>query len=320
MQMFLTVILLLIGFVLLIKGADFFVDGSSSVARQFHIPGLVIGMTIVAMGTSLPELSVSVTSSIAGHNQLAVSNVVGSNIFNLMVVLGCSAIFSVLAVQKSVITADLPFSIFAAILIVVLGLVLGKLNRVCGIIFLILFAYFIWSMVHRTMVSRKTAAENAEEKQEDEDIKILPLWQSLIYIIGGITAIKFGGDFVVDSSEKIARAMGVSETLIGLTIVACGTSLPELATSIVAARKNELDMAVGNAVGSNIFNILAILGVAAVITPVTISTENIIDTIVLIVFSFVVWLFCFKDKKLTKPEGIVMTLMYVVYLVYICLR
>lgn len=320
MQMFLTVILLLIGFVLLIKGADFFVDGSSSVARQFHIPGLVIGMTIVAMGTSLPELSVSVTSSIAGHNQLAVSNVVGSNIFNLMVVLGCSALFSVLAVQKSVITTDLPFSISAAILIVVLGLVLGKLNRVCGIIFLILFAYFIWSMVHRTMVARKTAAEIAEEKQEDEDIKILPLWQSLIYIIGGIIAIKFGGDFVVDSSEKIARAMGVSETLIGLTIVACGTSLPELATSIVAARKNELDMAVGNVVGSNIFNILAILGVAAVITPVAISMENIIDTIVLIVFSFVIWLFCFKDKKLTKPKGIVMILLYVVYLVYICLR
>lgn len=318
--MILTIILLLIGFVLLIKGADFFVDGSSSVARQFRIPGLVIGMTIVAMGTSLPELSVSVTSSIEGHNQLAVSNVVGSNIFNLMVVLGCSALFSVLAVQKSVIKIDLPFSILAAAILVVMGLTLGKVNRVCGVIFLGLFAFFIWSMIHRTLVARKTAAEEAEEAEEDSEIKILPLWQSLLYIVGGIVAIKFGGDFVVDSSVKIARAVGVSETLIGLTIVACGTSLPELATSIVAARKNELDMAVGNVVGSNIFNILAILGIAALITPVAMSIENIIDTVVLIVFSAIVWLFCFRSRKLTKPAGIAMILMYVVYLVYICVR
>ncbi|MDD6551824.1 MAG: calcium/sodium antiporter [Lachnospiraceae bacterium] len=317
---FWTVVILVIGFVLLINGADFFVDGSSSVARQFRIPGLVIGMTIVAMGTSLPELSVSVTSSIAGHNQLAVSNVVGSNIFNLMVVLGCSALFSVLAVQTSVIKIDLPFSILAAAILAVMSLTLHKVNRVYGIIFLVLFAYFIWSMIHRTMVSRKTEAELAEEAEEDQEIKILPLWQSLIYIIGGIVAIKFGGDFVVNSSVTIAKTIGVSETLIGLTIVACGTSLPELATSIVAARKNELDMAVGNVVGSNIFNILAILGIAAVITPVTVTTENIIDTLVLIAFSFIVWLFCFKSKKLKKPAGIAMILMYVVYLVYICVR
>ncbi len=315
-----TVVILLIGFVLLIKGADFFVDGSSSVARQFKIPGLVIGMTIVAMGTSLPELSVSVTSSLAHHNQLAVSNVVGSNIFNLMVVLGCSALFSVLYVQKSVIKIDLPFSILAAAILAVMALVLGKVNRICGIIFLVLFAYFIWSMVHRTMVSRKTPAEEAEEAEEDEEIKILPLWQSLIYIIGGVVAIKFGGDFVVNSSVTVAKTIGVSETLIGLTIVACGTSLPELATSIVAAHKNELDMAVGNAVGSNIFNILAILGIAAVITPVTVAVENIIDTFVLIVFSAIVWLLCFRDKKLTKSKGIVMIVMYAVYLVYICVR
>lgn len=315
-----TVVILVIGFVLLIKGADFFVDGSSSVARQFRIPGLVIGMTIVAMGTSLPELSVSVTSSLAHHNQLAVSNVVGSNIFNLMVVLGCSALFSVLYVQKSVIKIDLPFSILAAAILAVMAMVLGKVNRVCGIIFLVLFAYFIWSMVHRTMESRKTAAEQAEEAEVDEDIRILPIWQSLIYIIGGIAAIKFGGDFVVNSSVAIAKTMGVSETLIGLTIVACGTSLPELATSIVAAHKNELDMAVGNVVGSNIFNLLAILGIAAVITPVTVSMENIIDAFVLIVFSAIVWLFCFRDKKLTKSKGIVMILLYAVYLVYICVR
>ncbi|MQN02113.1 MAG: sodium:calcium antiporter [Lachnospiraceae bacterium] len=320
MQMFITIILLVVGFVLLIKGADFFVDGSSSLAREFHIPGLVIGMTIVAMGTSLPELSVSVTSSIAGHNQLAVSNVIGSNIFNLMVVLGASAVFSTLSVSKSVIKKDLPFSIFAALLIVLIGLTTGKVNRIWGIVFLAFFAFFIWSMIHRTMTSRKTAAEKAEDEELDQDFRIMPLWLTIIYIVGGIIAIKFGGDLVVDSSEKIARAMGVSETLIGLTIVACGTSLPELATSIVAAKKNELDMAVGNAVGSNIFNLLAILGVAAVITPVAISIENIIDAVVLIVFSFVVWLFCFKSKAIKKPAGFAMIAMYVSYLVYICIR
>ena len=314
-----TIIMLVIGFVLLIKGADFFVDGSSSVARQFKIPGLIIGMTIVAMGTSLPELSVSVTSSIAGHNQLAVSNVVGSNIFNLMVVLGCSALFSALAVQDAVIKIDLPFSIIAAAVLAVMSFTIGKVNRVCGIILLAMFAFFIGMMLKRAMTARKTAAEEAEEKEVDEDIKILPIWQSLVYIAGGIACIKFGGDFVVNSFT-IARSLGVTETLIGLTIVACGTSLPELATSIAAARKNELDMAVGNAIGSNTFNILAILGIAAVITPVAVSMENIIDTIVLIVFSIIVWLFCFRTKKLGKPAGIMMMVMYAVYLVYICVR
>lgn len=320
MDMFLTVIMLLAGFVLLIKGADFFVDGSSSVARQFRIPGLVIGMTIVAMGTSLPELSVSVTASLKGSNQLAVSNVVGSNIFNLMVVLGASALFSVLAVQKSVIRIDLPFSMIAAAVLAVMALTMGEVNRIGGVILLALFAYFIWSMIHRTLVSRKTAEEIKEEEQEDKDIKILPFWLSLIYIIGGMAAIKFGGDFVVDAAVKIAGALGVSQTLIGLTIVACGTSLPELATSIAAARKNELDMAVGNAVGSNVFNILAILGIAAVITPVKVTTENIIDTLVLIAFSAVVWLFCFRKRKITKPYGIAMIAMYAGYLGYIIWR
>lgn len=315
-----TIIMLVIGFVLLIKGADFFVDGSSSVARQFKIPGLIIGMTIVAMGTSLPELSVSVTSSIAGHNQLAVSNVVGSNIINLMVVLGASALFSALAVEDAVIKIDLPFSIIAAAVLAVMSFTIGKVNRVCGIILLAMFAFFIGMMLKRAMTARKTAAEEAEEKEVDEDIKILPIWQSLIYIAGGIACIKFGGDFVVNSSVTIARSLGVTETLIGLTIVACGTSLPELATSIAAARKNELDMAVGNAIGSNTFNILAILGIAAVITPVAVSMENIIDTIVLIVFSIIVWLFCFRTKKLGKPAGIMMMVMYAVYLVYICVR
>ena len=318
--MLLSIIVLLIGFILLIKGADFFVDGSSSVARQFKIPGLVIGMTIVAMGTSLPELSVSVTSSLAGHNQLAVSNVVGSNIFNLMVVLGASALFSVLSVEESVIKKDLPFSIMAALLIVVDGLVFGRVDRAWGGIFLALFVYFIISMIKRALKARQTAMEKAEEEEIDEDIKILPLWRSLIYIIGGVVAIKFGGDFVVDSAEKIARALGVTETLIGLTIVACGTSLPELATSIAAARKHELDMAVGNAVGSNIFNILAILGIAAVIKPVAVSTENIIDSVVLIAFSAFVWLICWKKKELKRTSGIIMMIMYAVYLVYICVR
>lgn len=312
-------ILLVIGFVFLIKGADFFVEGASAVAKKLHVPALVIGMTIVAMGTSLPELSVSVTASLAGSNQLAIGNVVGSNIFNLMVVLGSCALFSALEVSDDTIKKDLPFSIICTVALMVMGLIGNSVGHIDGAILLVLFIIFLASMLRAAKKSRTTAAAIAEEEAQNEIVDI-PTWLCIIYIIGGAVAIKYGGDWVVDSCTTLALKFGMSETLVGLTIVALGTSLPELVTSIVAAKKNELDMAIGNVVGSNIFNILLILGVAGAISPMTFLTVNAIDTLILVVFSVIVGLMCLKKKNLNKANGIVMLLLYAVYLGYIILR
>ena len=308
-----TIIWLLIGFVLLLKGADFFVDGSSAVAKKLKVPSLIIGLTIVAMGTSLPELAVSVTASLGGSNGLAVSNVVGSNLFNLMVVLGASAVMNPITVGEETIRKDYPFSVACAVGLLILGVMGMELGHVDGAVLLIVFIAFIAYQVMSALKARNEASE-------EEEIKEVPLWLSFIYIVGGAAAIKFGGDFVVDSAVVIASALGLSENLIGLTIVACGTSLPELATSVVAAKKGELDMAVGNVVGSNVFNILMILGVAAAISPIAFVQENVIDICVLLVFSVVTWIFCISKNVLSKKEGLAMLGLYAAYLVYICIR
>ena len=328
MNILLAILAIVVGFVLLVKGADFFVDGASAVAYKLRVPGLIIGMTVVAMGTSLPELSVSITSSLAGANTLAISNVVGSNIFNLMVVLGISALFNPLMVSKETTRRDFPFSAFTAVLLLILGFlgmngIMGDngmtLGRVDGIVFLVLFALFLAVMIKQAIKARENGEEVVVEGEEDID-KDMPMWKAILLIILGAVAVKYGGDFVVNGAVTLASSFGVSQTLIGLTIVACGTSLPELATSIAAARKNELDMAIGNVVGSNIFNILLILGAAATISPVAFIMENMIDIVVLLVFSLIVWLFCATKKKITRPEGILMLVLYAVYLVYICIR
>ena len=311
----LTIGMLLLGFVLLVKGADFFVEGSSSVAKTLKVPSLVIGMTVVAMGTSLPELSVSVTASLNNANSLAISNVIGSNMFNLIVVLGASALVCNIPVGKDVLKRDLPFSIFCVILLVVLGLIGSELGHVDGIILLALFVGFLVVMVLAAMKARRDAADD-----EEEEIKVLPIWLSLLYIVGGAVAIKFGGDWVVNSAVKIATFLGASETLIGLTIVACGTSLPELATSMVAAKKNEMDMAVGNVVGSNIFNVLLILGTAAAISPLALLAENMIDIVILVVASVVLLIFGATAKQLDRKEGIIMLISYAAFLGYIIAR
>lgn len=312
-------ILLVVGFVFLIKGADFFVEGASAVAKKLHVPALVIGMTIVAMGTSLPELSVSVTASLAGSNQLAIGNVVGSNIFNLMVVLGSCALFSALEVADDTIKKDFPFSVACAVALMIMGLIGSSVGHLDGAILIVAFVIFLGSMLMAAKKHRTTVAEIAEEEAEKEIVDI-PTWLSIIYIIGGAVAIKFGGDWVVDSCTTLALKFGMSETLVGLTIVALGTSLPELVTSIVAAKKNELDMAIGNVVGSNIFNILLILGVAGAISPMTYLAVNAIDTLILVAFSAVVWLMCLKKKNLNRANGIIMLLLYVAYLAYIIVR
>ena len=317
------VFVLIIGFILLIKGADFFVEGASSVAKMLKVPSLIIGMTIVAMGTSLPETSVSIAASMNNQNTLAVSNVVGSNIFNLMVVLGVCAVITELKVSKDVLKRDYPFSVLCAILLLVAGVIGMTLGRMDGIIFLVIFAIFIFYLIKSALDARKSGEISEKEREmneEMEEMEDLPVWKCILYIIGGAIAIKYGGDWVVDSASVIATSFGISATLVGLTICSVGTSLPELVTSIVAARKNELDMAVGNVVGSNVFNILMVLGIAATVSPIAFLTENIIDIVVLLVFSLITWVLCVTQKKLSKKEGILMLTLYVIYLVYICVR
>lgn len=307
-------IYLIVGFVLLIKGADFFVEGSSSVAKKLRVPSIIIGMTIVAMGTSLPETSVSVSASIAAKNDLAISNVIGSNIFNLMVVCGICAVLCPLTVDGTTLKRDFPFSIVMAGLLMALGGIDGVVGRFDGILFLVLFVVFLLIMIYSAKKSRDNSAPEADE------YKIMPVWKCILYMVGGIAAIAAGGEMVVEGASDIARAFGMSENLIGMTIVALGTSLPELVTSVVAARKNELDMALGNVIGSNIFNILFVLGIASAISPVSYTNENLIDSAVLIVMSMIVLIFCLPKKKLIRWNGVAMLALYAGYTAYIFTR
>ena len=315
-------LLLAVGFVFLIKGADFFVEGSSSIAKRLKVPSIIIGLTIVAMGTSLPETAVSVTASLVNNNELAVSNAIGSNIFNLMFVIGVCAIFAPIMVQRDTIVRDIPLSVICALLLLGLGISgLGgdggmTLGRMDGGIFILLFAGYIVLMLRSALKAR------AEGKQGEtvEELKTCSMPRSLLYIVLGGAAIAFGGDLTVDAASRIAIDLGMSQTLVGLTIVSIGTSLPELVTSMVAARKNEVDMAVGNAVGSNIFNILMVLGIASAINPVSMIRENMIDILVLVGFSLVVWVFAATKKKISRREGLIMIVMYLAYAVYIINR
>ena len=322
----LVLVFLVIGFVLLIKGADFFVEGSSSVAKRLHVPSIIIGLTIVAMGTSLPETAVSVSASITGNNELAVSNVVGSNIFNLMVVIGVCALIATVNVAKETVKRDVPFSLICAGLLMLLGIVgIGDkssmiLGHLDGVILIALFTCYIVYMVKIALKASKEGKKVDIEGDSEGEIKLTSVPMSILFIVGGAIAIAVGGDVTVDAASRIAGDLGMSQTLIGLTIVSIGTSLPELVTSIVAARKNEVDMALGNAIGSNIFNILMVLGIASAISPISIITENIIDLCVLIVFTIFAWIFAGTKKKIGKIEGLCMVLLYAAYTVYIIIR
>lgn len=324
--MILVLALLVVGFVLLIKGADFFVEGSSSVAKRFHVPSIIIGLTVVAMGTSLPETAVSVTASITNNNELAISNAIGSNIFNLMVVIGLCAFMTPVMVGKDTIKRDIPFSAICALLLLGLGICgIGDrsdylLGHFDGILFLVLFTGYILILIKRTIKSQKSGEAVEIEGGSDEEIKLLSVPKSLIFILGGGMAIAIGGDLTVDTASRIASELGMSQTLIGLTIVSIGTSLPELVTSIVAAKKKEIGMALGNAIGSNVFNILMVLGIASAISPITFIQNNIIDIIILLAFTLLVWVFAATKRRLDKFEGLSMVLLYVAYAVYIVLR
>ena len=315
-------VLLILGFVLLIKGADFFVDGSSSVAKLLKVPTIVIGLTVVAFGTSMPEMSVSVTAALQGSNDLAVSNVLGSNIFNLLVVLGCCAILNPVQAKWSLLKKEFPFSIFIAVILLLLdsdfsvskvlkGTESFSLGRQGGILLLILFAVFLYATVKTALSAR------GEQTEVDEEYKVMSPVKSAVYIVAGLAGIVLGGDLVVDSACEIAETFGLSQTFIGLTIVALGTSLPELVTSMVAAGKGENDLAVGNVVGSNIFNILLILGVSATITPITLEVTAVYDTLILIVASLIVYAAAISKREIRRTEGVIFLVAYLAFFVYI---
>lgn len=317
-------ILLLLGFLLLIKGADAFVDGSSSVAKILKIPTIIIGLTVVAFGTSMPEFSVSLTAAMKGSNDLAVSNVLGSNIFNLLVVLGACSLIQPVQAKSSLLKKEFPFSIFIAVILLLLDsdfsiseVLEGKgtftLGRLGGILFLILFAVFLYATV-------KTALRSRDEMVDEEEYKVMSPIKSALYIIIGLAGIIWGGDLVVDSACNIAETFGLSQTFIGLTIVAVGTSLPELVTSMVAAGKGENDLAVGNVVGSNIFNILLILGASATIKPIALDITAVYDTLILVVASLIVYLCALSKREIKKGEGAIFLLCYLVFFVYVLTR
>ena len=312
--MILTIILLVVGFVCLIKGADFFVDGSSRLALKFRVPSLIIGMTIVAMGTSAPECAVSISASLSGSNEMAIANVVGSNMFNLLIVCGICAVIAPMAVNKATLKKDFPFSIVMGLVLLGLGAWGMGVSRLDGIIFLVLFVILLLNMI-------SSAKKQQTEPDFTDDVPVSFSWVRVILSIGGgLVAIVLGGQLVVNSAETIAESLGLSENLIGLTVCAIGTSLPELVTSIVAARKGEVDMAMGNVIGSNIFNILFVLGLASTISLVGMIMENVIDLIILTVISLMMLLMAIPKKRLNRPCGLICIIVYIIYMVYICMR
>lgn len=318
-------LLLIVGFVFLVKGADVFVTGAGSVAKKFNIPDLIIGLTIVALGTSAPEIAVSTVASINGQNEMAISNIIGSNFFNLLVVLGVCSMVLPIKVKGSILKREFPFAILASamLLLMISDTVLGNgniniLSRVDGAILLVAFSVFMYTVI-RTAIKGdpKEIAEIAEDEEEIKEVKTLT---SILMIIFGLVGVVVGGDLVVKEASIIAANFGMSETLIGLTIVALGTSLPELVTSFIACKKGNSDMAIGNVIGSNIFNILLTLGICSVISPVAVDTNSIYDALILLVFTLVAFVMAKTDNVISKAEGIVMICMFVLYNYYIFTR
>lgn len=312
-------ILLLIGFILLIKGADFAVSGGSGIAEHFRISPVIIGLTVIAFGTSLPEAAVSVTGSITGQSGIAVGNVLGSNLFNLLVVGGVSAMLQPMVIDRALLKRDLPVSLLAVLFIVVFsaraiftGVESFTVSRSGGIALLVVFAIFMGMLL---MEAKKDRAASTEPVAAERG-----LFLNFVFTIGGLAAIVFGSDLVVDSATKIAYSFGLSETFVGLTIVSIGTSLPELVTSMVAAKKGSNEIAMGNIVGSNIFNLLLVLGLAATIAPVTVPSYLFIDSVVLTVITVIAILFCRNDQRFDRKEGAVFLLIYLIYFAYIFMR
>ena len=307
-------ILLVLGFFLLVKGADFLVEGASSIAKKFKIPSLIIGLTIVAIGTSMPELVVSTFSAIEGHSDIAMGNVVGSNLSNLLLILGLCAVIKPLEFKKQTKYIDNFIAIFATILLFAFSLN-NNISRIEGIILLICCLAFIGYNIFMALKYRE------ENNSNEDDIKTIPIWKSIIFIIGGIVALKFGGDFVVRSASAIATLMGISERIISLTIVAFSTSLPELITSLTATRRGEVDLGIGNIIGSQLFNIFLIIGTSSVIMPISYLVSYNFEMMILLVTSILFAIFPFvKPKdKMSRSEGILFLGVYIYYLLHLIL-
>lgn len=306
-------IFIIIGFLLLVKCADWFVDGCSNVAKSLGIPSLIIGLTIVAFGTSAPEAAVSITASLHGMNDISLGNVVGSNICNLLLVLGLSGLFGSLTAKRKIIIRDFIYCIFSSIVLFILsfeffvsGQTEGIITRTNGLILLCFLGVYLYALIGDAL----RTARNNEEKT-----KFNP--KDVLLIIVGIVGIIIGGQLVVNSATNIANMLNVSQNVIALTIVAIGTSLPELVTSVVASRKGEVDIAIGNVVGSNIFNIFFILGMSSVVSPITFGAESFIDIIVMVISSIGVYLLLLKNKRIGNKKGIVLLAAYTIYMIYI---
>ena len=310
MHMLIELVLLVLGFVMLIKGADIFVEGAAGIATKFGIPQLVIGLTIVAMGTSAPEAAVSITAAFKGNADITIGNVVGSNILNILVILGITAVIVAVAVQQSTIRYEIPFVILVTVVLLVMGAMDGSVGRLDGVVLWVLFLIYLGYLF---MMAKKNKEEEETQKQE-------PVWKLLLFVVVGIALIIIGADVSVDAASEIARVIGLSERFIGLTIVALGTSLPELCTSVVAAKKGKADLAIGNIVGSNIFNILFVVGTTALIVPVPFNPEFIVDTAVVVIASVLLWACVVRQKKLTRPAGVIMLVGYVAYFAYLMMK
>ena len=298
-------LLLLVGFILLLKGADFFVDGSSSIAGILRVPSIVIGLTIVAMGTSAPETAVSITAGLAGNSDISLGNIVGSNIFNLLMVIGVSALLRPITTHKDMLHRDLWWNIAVSVMLFLL-LLDGKLSRIEGVLLLAGMAAYLCIVIR--------------DRSEAESIKQLSISRSILYILCGLIAIILGGNLVVNNASLIAHSLGMSDTLVGLTIVAIGTSLPELMTSIVAAKKGDSGIALGNAVGSCIFNIMFILGISSVLTPINAAPELFIDTAILIAVCILIFILANTHRETSRREGLICILCYLAYSIYIIAR
>lgn len=311
-----TYILLIIGFILLIKGADYFVEGSSNLAKALKIPTLIIGLTVVAFGTSAPEAVVSIIASTKGSNEIALSNIIGSNIFNLLAVLGISAIVKGLKANRQIITKDFLFSILATFILIALmfdkflsGDKLNIITRGEGLVLLSILVLYVYSLI-------LTASK--EKKLIKEKHKLTP--KDILMLVLGILAVILGGELVVKSSQQIALNLGISETLVGLTIVSIGTSLPELVTSIVAAKKGETDIALGNVIGSNIFNILFVLGISSTLSPILVNSQSLIDVLILLGITIICYIFTIYNQRIGRTKGIIMAITYLIFMIYIIMR
>ncbi len=309
MDLIIQIGLLALGFFMLVKGADYFVDGAAGIATKFGIPQLVVGLTIVAMGTSAPEAAVSITGAMNGAADISIGNVVGSNILNILIILGITGFITTVAVQKSTLIIEMPFMLLITIVLIVLGMSGNELTFVEGIIFWILFLVYLGYLY---VLAKKGTEEEATEER--------PVWKLFLFILVGGAVVVLGANISVDAATSIATAIGISEKFIGLTIVALGTSLPELVASVTAARKGNADIAIGNIVGSNIFNILFVLGTSALITPIPYKASFLLDGVVAVAAGILLWVATIRKKELNRTWGIIMLLGYVAYFAYLLVQ